>query len=388
MLDPKTVRDAFIARYGAAPRLIVRAPGRVNLIGDHTDYNDGFVLPAAIDRATYVAAQPRADRLIESYAVQFDASDRFALDAIERNDAQPWSNYVRGVTKAMLARDLPIGGANLLINGDVPLGGGLSSSAALEIAVGYALQLLNAINLLGEELALLAQGAENNFVGVQCGIMDQFISALGQADHALLIDCRDLSYRPVPLPADVRIVVCDSGVQRSLAASAYNQRRAECDEAVRHLKQHLPRISALRDVTPADLEQYGATLPPVPLARARHVVSENERALAGAAALEQGDTATFGQLMNRSHASLRDDYAVSVRELDVLVAAAQAAPGCSGSRLTGAGFGGCTVSLVAQTAVDDFQALVADAYRRETGGAAIFYVCRASNGVGRAGGTW
>ncbi len=384
MLDTSVVRDAFTARYGVPPRLIVRAPGRVNLLGEHTDYNDGFVLPVAIDRAAYVAARSREDNVMQSYAVQFEQTDSFTLDQIERSTTRPWSNYLRGVTRALLARDLQLRGADLLIDGDVPLGSGLSSSAALEVAVGYALQRLNNLNLLGEELALLAQGAENTFVGVQCGIMDQFISAMGQANHALLLDCRDLSYRLVPLPTDVRVVVCDSRVQRTLAASGYNQRRAECDEAVRLLQHYLPRIRALRDVTPEDFARYGTELPPVIQARARHVVSENSRTLAGAAALEAGDVVTFGALMDASHASLCDDYAVSVPELDVLVAAARAVPGCYGSRLTGAGFGGCTVSLVDQAAVERFQAQVIEQYRQETGREALIYVCRAGEGVGPA----
>lgn len=385
MLDTNSIREAYIARYGVRPRLIVRAPGRVNLLGEHTDYNGGFVLPVAIDRATYVAARAREDTVVHSYAVQFDQEDSFTLDRIERQTQHPWANYVRGVVKGLLARDLPMTGADVLISGDVPLGSGLSSSAALEVAVGYAFQLMNNINLLGEELALLAQGAENNFVGVQCGIMDQFISALGRADHALLIDCRDLSYRPVPIPPAVRVVVCDSRVQRTLAASAYNTRRAECNDAVQRLRQHMPKIMTLRDVTPEDLAHYGSTLPAVVRARARHVVSENARTVAGAAALEAGDVATFGRLMNESHSSLRDDYEVSVPELDTLVELGQARPGCYGSRLTGAGFGGCTVSLVEESAVEEFVTVVEQAYREATGRSALIYVCRASDGVGRAG---
>jgi galactokinase len=357
----------------------------VNLIGEHTDYNAGFVFPVAIDRAAYVAARAREDRTVRVFAVRFGEEDVFSLDHIERNPTRNWVNYVRGIVKALLARDLPITGADLLIDGDVPLGSGLSSSAALEVATGYAFQLLNNVNLLGEELALLAQGVENNFVGVQSGIMDQFISALGRANHALLIDCRDLSYRPVPIPESVRVVVCDSRMARTLAASAYNTRRAECEEAVRLLKGHKPKITALRDVSSADLAQFGQSLPPVVLQRARHVVSENERAVTGAEALERGDVALFGRLMNASHASLRDDYEVSIPELDILVTAAQAVPGCYGSRLTGAGFGGCTVSLVDAGAVESFVASVEDTYREATGKDALIYVCKASDGVGRAG---
>jgi galactokinase len=384
MLDVALIRDQFDQSFQIHPRLIIRAPGRVNLIGEHTDYNDGFVLPVAIDRATYVAARPRDDRMVHVVAVDLQDEDSFSLDRIEHSTTRHWSNYVRGVLKGLLAAGHQLGGANLTITSDVPRGAGLSSSAALEVAVGYTFQTLSRLNILGEELALLAQGAENSFVGVQCGIMDQFISALGQADHALLIDCRDLGYRSVPLPPDARIVVCDSHIERALASSAYNQRRQECEEAVRILKQWYPKIRALRDIHSEQLEEHSADLPDIVRARARHVVTENERALRGAEALDRGDVAAFGLLMNASHASLRDDYEVSLPEMDVLVAAAQAQPGCYGSRLTGAGFGGCTVNLVAAEHVERFSTEVASAYLQATGRAATIYVCRAVDGVGRA----
>jgi galactokinase len=384
MLDVNAIRDRFAQHYSIHPRLMVRAPGRVNLIGEHTDYNDGFVFPVAIDRATYVAARPRDDAKIHVFAVDLNDEDEFTLDRIERSQAHPWSDYIRGVAKGLLVAGHPLGGANLMITSDVPRGAGLSSSAALEIAAGYAFQLLNRLNILGEELALLAQGAENTFVGVKSGIMDQFISALGQADHALLLDCRDLNYRPVPLPGEVQIVVCDSHVERRLAGSAYNVRRQECDTAVRLLKQWYPKILALRDVTVAQFHAHEADLPEPVRARARHIITENDRVLRGAAALEAGDAATFGRLMDESHASLRDDYQVSIPELDILVEAAQRVSGCYGSRLTGAGFGGCTVSLVERSAVGRFQQEVAAVYKQATGRTTTIYACRASDGVGRA----
>lgn len=384
MLDTNVIREKFEQHYGIHPRLIVRAPGRVNLIGEHTDYNDGFVCPVAIDRATYVAARPRDDEQVEVFAADLGEEDAFSLAQIERSVEHPWSNYVRGVVKALQIADHPLGGANLMIMSDVPRGAGLSSSAALEVATGYTFQLLNRLNLLGEELALLAQGAENNFVGVQCGIMDQLISAMGQADHALVIDTRDLTFQPVPIPEHVSIVVCDSHVERKLAGSAYNQRRQECDEAVRLLKQWFPKIRALRDVTIAQFRQHEAELPEPVRARARHVISENERVLQGAEALKRGDVQTFGVLMNESHRSLRDDYEVSVPELNILVEAAQRVNGCYGSRLTGAGFGGCTVSLVESGAVEDFTRTVAEAYRAATGRETTIYICSAADGVGRA----
>ncbi len=384
MTEISALREAFMAHYGNNPRMIVRAPGRVNLIGEHTDYNDGFVLPIAIDRATYVAARLRPDRRVQLYSTNLSASDSFDLERIERSAEHPWSDYVRGIAKGLLARDLPVLGADMLIASDVPLGSGLSSSAALEVAVGYAFQLLNGFNLLGEELALLAQGAENSFVGMQCGIMDQFMAALGRAGHALLLDCRDLSYRPIPIPPDVRIIVCDSGVRHSLVGSEYNQRRAACHEAVRLLREHLPRISALRDVSPAQLTEYGSLLPPVVLRRARHVVSEISRTLRAAEALERADLVTFGRLMNESHTSLRDDYEVSVPEIDTLVELACTLPGCYGSRITGGGFGGSTVSMVSIGAVESFTESLSAAYRERVGQDTTILVCTPSEGVSRA----
>jgi len=384
MLNITSLREQYQQRYGIHPCLIVRAPGRVNLIGDHTDYNDGFVFPVAIDRATYVAARPRHDTTIRVVAADLGDEDAFTVDVTERSSGHPWSNYVRGVVRALRIAGHPLSGADLLIASDVPRGAGLSSSAALEVATGYTFQMLNRLNILGEELALLAQGAENSFVGVQCGIMDQLISVFGRADHALLIDCRDLSYRPVPLPPSVAVVVCDSHVERALVGSAYNQRRQECEEAVRLLSRWYPKILALRDVSDEQFAVHQADLPEPVRARARHVIGENSRTVQGAAALEAGDVAAFGRLMNESHASLRDDYQVSVPEMDILVATAQQLDGCYGSRLTGAGFGGCTVSLVDVSTVQRFSNDLRQAYQAATGRDVTVYVCRASGGVGRA----
>jgi galactokinase len=327
--------------------VLTRAPGRVNLIGEHTDYNQGFVLPCAIDRFTDVTALPRNDRRMH---VESDGEhDTFSLDAIRRT--RTWRDYVRGVVELLRLER----GASLRIRSTVPRGAGLSSSASLEVAVARALS-----DLPGEELALLAQRAENGFVGVQSGIMDQFAVTLAQAGHALLLDCRDLSYRHIPIPEGVAIVVCDSHVKRRLADSGYNERRAACEAAAAQLG-----LSSLRDAT---LEQVQS------LPRARHVVSENERTLRGAAALEAGDCAAFGELMNASHASLRDDYEVVPPALDELAAATRDVDGCYGSRITGAGFGGCTVSLAADEAVAQVRAAA------EALGATV-YVCKASAGV-------
>ena len=377
------LRDAFTARFGLTPRLIVRAPGRVNLIGEHTDYNEGFVLPIAIDQATFVAARARPDYTVRVFSTDLAAEDHFSLARIEHNAAQPWSNYVRGVVKGLLARAPSILGADLMIASAVPVGSGLASSAALEVAVGYALQLLNHLDLLSEELALLAQGAENSFVGMQCGIMDQFVATLGRAGHALLLDCRNLSYTRTPLPPDVQVVVCDSGVRHALVNSAYNERRAACHEAVALLKPHVPKLTALRDLTPEQLTTHAELLPPTVLPRARHVVTEIHRTLQAAEALGRGDLAGFGALMVASHASLRDDFAVSVPALDTLVELACALPGCYGSRLTGGGFGGSTVSLVSTGAVASFAETLAAQYQARTGNQANILICTPSEGVSR-----
>jgi galactokinase len=331
-----------------------RAPGRVNLIGEHTDYNDGFVLPAAIDRFTTVESQPRADRVVHVEATDLGETDAFELDAIEPTTT--WRDYVRGVVQLLELEH----GADLKIESTVPRGAGLSSSAALEVAVGRALS-----SMAPTELALLAQRAENEFVGVQCGIMDQFTVALARAEHALLLDCRDLSYRHIPIPAGVAIVVCDSHVERRLAASGYNERRAACEEAARLLG-----VVALRDAAPEQLD----ALPDELRKRARHVVTENARTLAAADALAAADLDTVGALMLESHVSLRDDYEVVPPELDELAAVVRRVEGCYGSRLTGGGFGGCTVALVAAAAVDDARTAA------ERWGATV-YVCRATNGV-------
>ena len=373
---------AFRQTFGGEPEGVVRAPGRVNLIGEHTDYNEGFVLPMAIDRAVVIAARRRHDRRVLLRALDFGAASAFDLPAIAPDPAQPWSNYVRGVAFVLQRRELELPGMEAVIAGDVPIGAGLSSSAAIEVATAVAWRALGGFDLDGVTLALLCQQAENEFVGMRCGIMDQFIATLGQAGHALLIDCRDLSHRPVPLPAGVRIVVCDSRKRRGLVESAYNQRRQECEEAVRRLQAVLPGVRALRDVRPEDLRQHQGLLPPSVLRRARHVVQENARVLASVAALEAGDLSTFGRLLNESHASLRDLYQVSCLELDALVEVAQAQPGCLGSRLTGAGFGGCTVSLVRTAAVADFAAAVARGYTARTGLTPEIYVCQAADGAG------
>ena len=381
VLEIEDVSGSFARRHGGSAELVVRAPGRVNLLGEHTDYNEGYVCPAAIDRWTYVAARPRRDRMVRISAADLDDEDEFSLDQVEHSHSHLWSEYVRGVAAGLLGAGHTLNGADMLIKSNLPRGSGLSSSAALEVAAAQTFKALNGLDLSGKEMALLAQAAENNFVGVQCGIMDQFVVALGQSDHALLLDCRDLDYRAVPLPQQMKIVVCDSQIERRLANSAYNQRRAECEEAVRLFRRWYPEAQSLRDVSVGQFRQHEQELPDPVRARARHVVTENQRTVEGAAALEGGDVSTFGKQMNESHRSLRDDYEVSLPELDLLAEAARRVPGCYGSRLTGAGFGGCTVSLVAESAVPDFQREVAEAYRAGTGHDARVHVCRAGDGV-------
>jgi galactokinase len=380
------VRRAFRAQFGGEPTVVVRAPGRVNLIGEHTDYNDGFVLPVAIDRSALVAADLRADRRVQIHALDLDAQTTFRLADVSpeagitrQND---WSDYPRGVAWALQAQGKALAGMNAVLTSDVPIGAGLSSSAAIEVAFAYAWQNLSDFALERADLALTCQRAENEFVGMNCGIMDQFISALGQAGHALLIDCRSLAHEPVPLPEGVSIVICDSMKRRGLVDSAYNQRRQECQMGVRRLQRHRPDIEALRDVSPNDLARFGDDLPDPVGRRVRHVVHENARVHAFASALRRGDLPSAGVLMNDSHVSLRDDYEVSCAELDMLVEAAWAAPGVYGSRMTGAGFGGCTVSLVAEEAVKVFSGQVQATYESRTGLMPQIYVSLPSAGVG------
>ena len=372
--------SAFETHFGRPPEILVRAPGRVNLLGGHTDYNAGYVLPVAVDRAAWVAVAPIAAREAHVCALDLEGEVTFSLAAISPAQGD-WADYPRSVAWALRERGLALAGMEALLTSAVPVGAGLSSSAAVEMAFAYAWQQLSGLALDRRELALLCQRAESGYVGVNCGVMDQMASALGVEGHALLLDCRTLEMESVPLPPGVAIVVADTGVRRQLASSEYNTRRAQCEQAVRILRQHLPAVRALRDVSQADLEQLRARLPEVVYRRARHVVSDNARVLRAAQALREGDVATVGRLMNDCHVSLRDDYEVSAPELDVLAEAAWEVDGCYGARLTGAGFGGCIVALVAADGVPDFQAHVAAAYEVAFGRRPEIYVCRAADGV-------
>ena len=385
------LRQRFAEIFGGEPASVVRAPGRVNLIGEHTDYNEGYVLPVAIDRSVLVAAAPRDDRQVVIHALDFGESVTFSLDDIEHDQAKTWSNYQRGVAYFLEERGLELPGLNAVIVGDVPIGSGLSSSAAVEVSMAYTWQVLAGFELSRVELALLCQRAENEFVGMNCGIMDQFVSALGQRDHALLIDCRSLDYRSVPLPAEATVVVADTIKRRGLVDSEYNARRQECEEGVRILQRYLPQVQALRDVSSDQFVEYVGQMQVQSSKfkvqkvrqRCRHIIYENERVLKSVAALRAGDLGAFGRLMNESHASLRDDYEVSCPELDIMAEVAWKVDGVYGSRMTGAGFGGCTVSLVAEEAIEDFRVRVTAAYEEATGVVPQIYVCRAEDGVSK-----
>jgi galactokinase len=374
--------ESFIQRYGTTPWLF-RAPGRVNLIGEHTDYNDGFVMPAAIEYYTWTAAAPRTDSALSVYSEQFDERVEFSLDELAAPPSKHWSDYVRGVAAVLQAAGHELRGANLMISSEVPLGAGLSSSAALEVSAALAITSISEIELPPLELARLCQLAEHQYAGTRCGIMDQFISIFGQAAHALMLDCRSLNYSLLPLPKDMRVVICNTQVKHELAGGEYNRRRADCETGVARLRQHNPKITALRDVSPEFLERHKSEMPEVVYKRCRHVVGENQRVLSAAAALKSRDMTGFGKLMYASHASLRDDYEVSCEELDLLVEIASGMQGVYGARMTGGGFGGCTVNLVEIQAVSGFERKVSQLYQEKTGKIPPIYICSAAEGAGR-----
>lgn len=387
MIDVDALRRAFRDLYGEAdkvPRLF-RAPGRVNLIGEHTDYNDGYVLPMAIDRETCVAAAPRPDRRVRIFSLNLNERAEFDLDRPGERERGIWLDYVEGVAHALERRGVRLGGADLVITSDVPVGAGLSSSAALEVSAGLALASVAGVEVDRVALALAGQEAEHTYVGAKVGIMDQFIAALGRAGHALLIDCRTLETQAIPVDTtETLVAICDTRVKHELSASEYNTRRAECEEGVELLRRAgLEGIRALRDVSEADLERYGGALPEVVGRRCRHVVTENARTLDAAAALRDGRLEEMGRLMLASHESLSLDYEVSCRELDVLVEIATSLAGATlGARMTGGGFGGCTVNLVRREALENFRETIAREYNRATGLTPNIYVSEAGEGAG------
>jgi galactokinase len=380
--------QAFQTRFSHAPLYVARAPGRVNLLGEHVDYNDGFVLPAAIDRATYVAFSPSPTDRTTLVAADFAEEAQFTgatLAGKQQPDGSPlheWAHYPAGTAWALGEAGLAIPAMLAAFSSDIPRGSGLSSSASIEMAFGVAWSKLGGWSRSPMQLALLGQQAENRYVGVNCGIMDQFASACGEAERLMLLDCRSLEYRSLPLPEATVIVVADTTVRRKLTSGEYNDRRAACEEAVRLLKRDLPEIQALRDVSVEDFNRLSSTLPATVEKRARHVVEEIERTRQAIPMLERGKTDEFGRLMNACHISLRDLYEVSIPELDQMVEIAQPLPGCYGARLTGGGFGGCTVNLVASDQADAFARALGPEYERRTGLHPEIYICQASQGAG------
>jgi galactokinase len=378
--EAQRLREQFRKLYGQEAR-IFRAPGRVNLIGEHTDYNESFVMPVAMDLYTWVAAAPREDSRVHVFSRNLGKHAEMDLRDPNLRLQRHWSAYVLGVAASLRMSGAEIAGANLLLEGKVPMGAGLSSSASVEVAVGFALLESSGLSRSPVELAKLCQRAENEFAGARCGIMDQTIACCGRANYALLLDCRSLEYQLLPLFSDAQFVVCNSMVKHDHAAGEYNARRADCETATRILAGQMPGVRALRDVSLADLERYAQLLPEVVCRRGRHVITENARVMEGRDALERGDPESFGQLMRESHRSLKEDYDVSSAELDLLVDIACGIAGVHGSRMTGGGFGGCTISLVRSSKVADFKTAIAQDYQRATGRQPDMYIVRASDGV-------
>ncbi len=393
----------FINRFGHSPDFIISAPGRVNLIGEHTDYNDGYVFPVAIDKYIHIVGSKRSDRQVHLHALDMDEEYTFSLDAPDNSETPAWSNYLKGVAHLLQTQVLnkighTLQGMSAVISGNVPIGAGLSSSAALSVASSLAflgvcgLQIADtSINTKSRvsviqppptELAALCQRTEHEFAGVNCGIMDPTISLLGKTDHALFLDCRSLEYRHVPLNLeDILLVICNTNVKRELASSEYNKRRAECERGVEIMQQWMPNITSLRDVTLEDFKKYEVELPQITQKRCRYVVEENTRVQTAVNALITKDISTFGTLMNESHAGLRDAYEVSCDELNVLTDIAQSIDRVIGARMTGAGFGGCTVNLIYQDAVETLRSRVMKEYTQRTGIEPDIYVCNVGDGA-------
>jgi galactokinase len=376
----RELAQQFEERFGTSPR-IFRAPGRVNLIGEHTDYNEGFVMPAAVEFSSLVAISPRTDRKLLIQSNQFPGDLEFNVDHLPAQRTSTWRDYVLGVALVLRQHGSDLQGANLLVHGNVPIGSGLSSSASIEVASALAIISLDSKHFSLPEIAKFCRQAENEYVGARVGIMDQFVSCMGKAGHALLLDCRSLEFQFAHIPPGIDLVVCNTMVKHDLATGAYNQRRAECEEGVRYFAKADPAIRALRDVSSEMLERIGGELPPTIRKRCTHVIRENQRTLDAARALAEGDLARMGKLMRESHESLRDLYEVSCRELDVMVDAAQGLPGFIGGRMTGGGFGGCTVNLVREENATDFAAQIAQRYREATGITPQIYPCHAANGA-------
>ncbi len=374
LLTVEQLESRFHEAFGRPATVLAHAPGRVNLIGEHTDYNEGFVLPAAITRETRMLVAPRDDGRVRLTALDLGRRTTFDLARVTASPDECWSNYVRGVAAGLLEAGYRLRGMDALMHGDIPIGAGLSSSAAVEMAAVQAFSAVGELDVPAAQAARIGQQAEHAFVGTHCGLMDQLASALGQPDHVLLIDCRDLSFQSVPVPSGAAILIADTAVRRNLSGSAYNERRAQCEAAAAALG-----VPALRDATQPMLD--AAHLEPLIYKRARHIIGEDERVLACVAALRAGDLATAGLLMDASHESLRDLYDVSSVELNTMVDLLRAQPGCYGARLTGAGFGGCAVALMAAGAVEAAIPTVAEAYQSRTNLTPALYPTRAAPGA-------
>ncbi len=385
-MNLKKIVDIYRNIFGKESKnlLTVSAPGRINLIGEHTDYNGGFVLPIAIDRNIYMAGAKRNDRIIRIYSIDYDQNVQFDLDSIRFNKEKMWVNYIAGVLKSLLEINADISGADIVFGGDIPEGAGLSSSAALEVATVYFFKILFDLEISSIEMIKLCQKAENKFVGVNCGIMDQFVSMLGEKDHALFLDCKNLSYENILLKLEgFNVVVCNTNLKRELAGSEYNKRRATCEKAVSSLKRFLPQIGMLRDVSIEEFEKYKYVLDKVAQKRCKHVLYENRRVLDAVNALGRNDILEFGRLMNESHKSLKKDYEVSCSELDIMVDIARSINGVIGARMTGGGFGGCTVNIVKKEVLDKFFRAVNKEYEKRTSIKPGIYICNPENGSRR-----
>lgn len=369
------VLNTFTAKFEGEPGFLVRAPGRVNLIGEHTDYNDGFVLPMAIDRTAWIALSPRTDGRVRVFSLDFAETIEFSLDGLHKGKG--WIEYIKGVSNELQAAGLQVEGWDGALGGNVPKGAGLSSSAAVELATARAFAAVSGFKWDPAQMAQIGQRAENRWVGVNCGIMDQMVSAAAKAGHALFLDCRSLEYEHVPLPGGVAVVVMDTSTRRGLVDSAYNERRAQCEAAAAFFD-----VPALRDVSLEQFEEEsGKMKDELVMRRARHIISENQRVLDAVTAMRAGDVQTLGRLFNESHASLRDDFEVTNEALNQIVAVAQSHPACYGARMTGAGFGGCAVALVDEEKVREFVSAVETGYRQGSGLEAQMYVCQASEGA-------
>jgi len=380
MHDPESLRSLHASRFKAEPEIFV-APGRVNLIGEHTDYAEGFVMPAAIDFATLAAISPRTDGKIVIYSENFAEERSFDAAALPTGASDHWSDYPLGVIELLAGEGHRIPGFSLSLFGDVPVGSGLSSSAAIEVATALAVTSLLKVHYRGPQLARLCQRAENEFVGSSCGIMDQFISANGEENHALLLDCRDLSFRLAPIPANVALVIANTMVKHSVAGGEYTSRRAQVEEAASVIARHRPEVRFLRDATVEDLKKWGGEMSPNALKRARHVITENARTVAAAEVLIHHDLKELGRLMAEAHESYSKDFEASCAEADTMVKLANEIPGLIGARLTGGGFGGCTINLVEQNEARRFAQALGASYADATGITPQIHICHASSGA-------